>query len=71
MHSVCNSAAGDTYYALKAVGLWRWVIDQIVRGFPQSAGHIKLAAEFDLIESVNHLMAYAVANEWESLACDL
>lgn len=39
--------------------------------FPQSAGHIKLAAEFELIESVNHLMECVVANEWESLACDL
>lgn len=39
-----HAAAADTYYALKAFGLWRWVIGQIVRGFPQSAGHIKQAA---------------------------
>ncbi len=47
-HALCviqlDHAAADTYYALKAVGLWRWVIGQIVRGFPQSAGHIKQAA---------------------------
>lgn len=38
--------AADSYYALEAVGLWRWVIGQIVRGFPQSAGHIKQAAVY-------------------------
>lgn len=39
-----DRAAADACYALKAVGLWRWVIGQIVRGFPQSVGHIKQPA---------------------------